>query len=204
METISALGQPCPLPVIAAKKALEKPESHGVVIRVDNKIAVENLEKMAKGMGFSNGFTYEAKANDCFEVTIAKNQSPIPDASAPQDLATPPPDGQGLVVMVSRSTFGDGDEGLGKMLMKSYVYALTELPTPPACIIFLNGGAFLTAKGSNALQDLQTLAEKGTAIYTCGACINHFGLTDGPAIGEVTNMYAIAEKTAAARSVIHI
>ena len=31
-------------------------------------------------------------------------------------------------------------------------------------------------------------------ILTCGTCLNYYGLTDKLQVGEVTNMYVIAEK----------
>ena len=34
---------------------------------------------------------------------------------------------------------------------------------------------------------------QGVRILTCGTCLNYYGLTDKLAVGEVTNMYVIAE-----------
>ena len=39
-------------------------------------------------------------------------------------------------------------------------------------------------------------------ILTCGTCLGHYGLTDKLAVGQVTNMYAIAEALAGAGKVI--
>ncbi|MDR1607153.1 MAG: sulfurtransferase TusA family protein, partial [Deltaproteobacteria bacterium] len=53
-NSINMLGQPCPLPVINAKKALrETTEGQTISVLVDNDIAVQNLSKMAKGLGHS-------------------------------------------------------------------------------------------------------------------------------------------------------
>ena len=35
---------------------------------------------------------------------------------------------------------------------------------------------------------------QGVEILTCGTCLNFYGLTDKLQVGEVTNMYVIAEK----------
>ena len=52
MEYIDAKGLPCPMPVVKVKKAFEKDDVDAVSIKVDNFIAVQNLEKMALGLGY--------------------------------------------------------------------------------------------------------------------------------------------------------
>ena len=36
--------------------------------------------------------------------------------------------------------------------------------------------------------------EQGVEILTCGTCLDHYGIKDQLAVGEVTNMYVIVEK----------
>ena len=50
--------------------------------------------------------------------------------------------------------------------------------------------------------DLKALEEQGVKILTCGTCLNHYGLTDRLAVGEVTNMYEIAEKMTQASMIV--
>ena len=38
------------------------------------------------------------------------------------------------------------------------------------------------------------MAEQGVEILTCGTCLDHYGIKDQLAVGEVTNMYVIVEK----------
>lgn len=66
--------------------------------------------------------------------------------------------------------------------------------TWPSTILFYNGGARLTCEDSASLEDLKNLASLGVEILTCGTCLNHYGLTDKLAVGDVTNMYVITEK----------
>ena len=54
--------------------------------------------------------------------------------------------------------------------------------------------AKLTVEGSPVLDDLKGLAEQGVEILTCGTCLDHYGIKDRLAVGEVTNMYVIVEK----------
>ena len=98
-----------------------------------------------------------------------------------------------LTVIISQNTMGNGDEELGKILIKSFIYSLTELPVPPRYVIFLNAGAYLTSNLSNTIEDLKKLEDNGTSILTCGTCLNYYGLEEKIAVGDVTNMYHIAE-----------
>lgn len=52
------------------------------------------------------------------------------------------------------------------------------------------------------LDDLKGLAEQGVEILTCGTCLDHFGIKDQLAVGDVTNMYVIVEKMEQAGRVV--
>jgi len=182
--------------VIETKKALA--EHSAVLVKVDNIVAVQNLEKMAKGYGCE--FYYTVGADGCFDVTImaAGHIAPIPEVST-MTLGV-----LGLGIVIGRSTMGEGSEELGKILIKGFIYSLTELPTPPEFLIFFNSGAYLTADGANTIDDLKKLEARGTQILTCGTCINFYGLDLSPAAGSITDMYGITEKMAAAANLINI
>jgi selenium metabolism protein YedF len=204
LDIIDMTGKPCPIPVIEARKALAKPGADSVRVRVDNITAVQNLEKMAKGSGY--GFSYEEKSPSAYDVAVSLDGKAPPALSAaaelPQDIVCAP--GSGLVAVIGRNTMGEGAEELGKILIKGFIYSLTELPVPPSYVFFLNSGAFLTTEGSNTIDDLKRLEEKGTKVLTCGTCLNYYGLTEKLAVGAVTNMYGITEQMAGASKVINI
>ncbi len=63
---------------------------------------------------------------------------------------------------------------------------------------------FLTAEGSNAIDDLKRLEAAGTNILSCGTCINYFELQGKLAVGSVADMYGITEKMARASNTISI
>ena len=104
--------------------------------------------------------------------------------------------------MISADHMGEGDEELGKVLIKGFIYALTEQDVLPQTILFYNGGAKLTCEESPTLEDLKSLEAQGVEILTCGTCLNHYGLTDKLQVGSVTNMYVIAEKMLGAGNVV--
>lgn len=198
-------GKQCPLPVIEAKKALEaSAPGEKVEVVVDNEIAVQNLSKMAdhKGLAVCSEKTGEHE----FLVTITAGEGNGEAAEAPvaAEEVTCTPDGRrkGMVVVLSSNQMGQGDEALGKLLMKGFVFALTQQDMLPETILLYNSGAFLSCEGSDNLEDLKTLEAQGVEILTCGTCLNHYGLAEKRQVGGVTNMYEIVEKMTKASVVV--
>jgi len=196
---IDVTGKPCPIPVIEAKKALTEPGSGGVLVRVDNIIAVQNLEKMVKGQGY--GFLCSEEQGGVYNVAISRDTEddhlPV-FHEAPQNAER-----SEFVVAIGRDTMGEGAEELGRILLKGFIYALSEFPATPGAVVFFNTGARLTSDGANTIGDLKKLEEKGATILTCGTCIDYYSLP-APAAGGVTNMYEIAEIMAKAAKVVNI
>ena len=198
-------GKQCPLPVIEAKKALEaSAPGEKVEVVVDNEIAVQNLSKMAdhKGLAVCSEKTGERE----FLVTITAGEGNGETAQTPSaaEEVTCTPDGRrkGMVVVLSSNQMGQGDEVLGKLLMKGFVFALTQQDMLPETILLYNSGAFLSCEGSDNLEDLKTLEAQGVEILTCGTCLNHYGIAEKRQVGGVTNMYEIVEKMTKASVVV--
>lgn len=202
MTRLDERGKQCPLPVIEAKRALEAAEwGEAVEVIVDNEIAVQNLKKLADHKGLA--FTSEKKGEREYVAVITagegdktgggKSQQAVLEAEEP---AVCHPDGRrkGMVVVISSREMGQGDPVLGTMLMKGFIYALTQQDMLPQTILLYNGGAFLSCEGSDNLEDLKTLEAQGVEILTCGTCLNHYGIGDKLRVGGVTNMYEIAER----------
>ena len=190
---VNAMGDACPLPVVKTLKALKSLEGAGTVTTsVDNETAVQNLTKMAK----EKGCTVEtAKVGDTeWHVTLA-TEGAVAVADAAAEAA--PFCGtavKNVVISVYTDCMGRGDDELGHKLMKAFIFAVTQQEELPATMLFYNGGAKLTCEGSPVLDDLKSLAEQGVEILTCGTCLEHYGIKDQLAVGEVTNMYVIVEK----------
>ena len=99
---------------------------------------------------------------------------------------------------------GRGDAELGDILIRGFFHTLGEVEPLPDTIIFFNSGVKLVVEGSSALDDLKSLAEKGIEILVCGTCLGHYELKDKIAVGEVSNMYTIAEMMLGAGKVISL
>ena len=192
MITVNAIGDACPIPVVKTRKAMETIKGSEVVeTLVDNEIAVENLKKMAGQMGYQvkDQKLEEGKYSVQIMVTEAekteKIQADICDCR--------PTAASDKVVVIRSNVMGEGDPELGKVLIKGFIYALSQQEELPKTILFYNGGACLTCEGSASLDDLKELEHRGVKILTCGTCLNFYGLSEKLKVGEVTNMYEIAE-----------
>lgn len=203
--TVDARGEACPIPVVRTLKALGALAGPGSVETiVDNEIAVQNLTRMGEGKGCAVE-TVQAGPGE-WRVTVSTD-APLPAGEAGVDAvacgapapAAPP---RRVVVAITSAFMGTGDDELGAKLMKGFVFALTQLDELPGCILLYNGGAHLSCEGSPVLDDLRGLAGMGVEVLTCGTCLDHYGLADKLAVGEVTNMYAIAQRLCGADLVV--
>ena len=198
MITVNAMGDNCPIPVIKTKKAiaaLTGPET--IEVLVDNEIAVQNVTKMASSSG---GKVTSEKLGDAeYKVTIEMERAPAADGA---EAVCAPDARDNTVVVVSSDRMGSGNDELGKVLIKGFIFAVTQLDTLPKTMLFYNGGATLTTEGSDSLEDLKSLEAQGVEIMTCGTCLDYYGLKDKLAVGTVTNMYSIVETMAKAGRIV--
>lgn len=201
MYTINACGKPCPIPLIETKRVVESlAEGSQVCVLVDNEIAVQNITKFA----VSRKMTYvvsQTAGEYRIELTVPAAASAAQQAPIVCEDCSPASAG-GTVVAIGSAVMGSGDDTLGDLLMKSFLFALTKQSPLPQTILCYNGGAFLTCEGSPCLEDLQNMADAGVEILTCGTCLNHYGLTEKLRVGGVSNMYEIVEKQMQARRVM--
>jgi selenium metabolism protein YedF len=201
MIQVNAMGDACPIPVVKTKNAIKELNGAGQVeTLVDNEIAVQNLTKMANQKGY--GVTSEKLEENKFRVVMTVGETDATET----EKAVPPvciPDARGnTVVVISSSYMGVGDEELGGVLIKGFIYALSQQDVLPKTILFYNGGAKLTCEDSPTIEDLKSLEAQGVEILTCGTCLNHYGLSEKLQVGGVTNMYDIVEKMTGAGLIV--
>lgn len=192
---VDARGQACPRPVIMTKKALDEINEGVVTTIVDNEVAKENVSKLAK----SSGYELEVqKGNDNeYYIHITKGEVEETNVCIPDTF-------KDMTIAFSSNIMGRGSEELGKILIKSFIYALTESTPYPATLVFYNGGVQLTSEGSEVLDDLEKLADQGVEILSCGTCLDFYGLKGKLRVGSVTNMYTILEKLKNATNTVTI
>ena len=208
MIKVDAMGDTCPIPVVKTKNAIKELKGSGEVqTLVDNEIAVQNLTKMANQKGY--GVRSQKLGEGKYEVTMTISDGNADDIATTGDSAEeeqivcyPDARKKNTVVVLASATMGAGDEELGEILMKGFIYALSQQEDLPKTILFYNGGAYLTCEGSASLDDLKELELRGVRILTCGTCLNFYGLSEKLKVGEVTNMYEIAETMSKASLIV--
>lgn len=208
MITVNAMGEACPMPVIMTKKAMAQVSgTEQMEVLVDNEVAVQNVSKMATSQGGSveavqigeneykvlisledagliNGHVVDV---DTFQIEVGDDEFMLRDNT---------------VVAFASDLMGSGNDDLGKVLMKGFIFAITQLEELPKTLLFYNGGATLTSEGSDSIDDLKHLEKEGVEILTCGTCLNYYNMSDKLLVGDVTNMYTIVEKLAGASKII--
>lgn len=195
MKQIDARKKVCPIPVVMAKEAMETEDQVQVI--VDNIIAVQNIEKMARVKGYSCSHT--AQGEDYLVMLSKTGQTP---EHAPEAPVLCPTCTGNYVIAINKEGMGQGDPVLSKKLLSAFFFALTKQDILPSVILFYNHGAYYTCQDSPLIEDLKVLEKKGVKILTCGTCLDFYGLKDKLVVGGVSNMYEIVETMAAAEKVI--
>lgn len=195
-KPVDARGLACPQPVILTRNALQ--ESDAVTTIVDNETAKSNVSRMAAKQGCQVDVE---EREDGIYVHLTKGEETV-EKAAPQ-MATTPAKGP-LVLAVPSGIMGRGDEELGGVLVRAFFHTLGEVEPLPQTIIFFNSGVKLVVQGSPVVEDLQALKAQGIEILACGTCLGHFQLKDKVAVGEVSNMYTIAETLLSAGKVVSL
>jgi selenium metabolism protein YedF len=190
-KVIDCRGLTCPKPVIMTKKELDSMEQGELISIVDNEVAKENLRKLSESLGAD--CSVEEK-DGLYYVKITKKIGSKAVFS----------DDKNLVILAGSDVLGNGDDTLGRALMKSYLFALSESDTIPKTMLFLNGGVKLTTEGSEVLESLEKLLSMGVEIMPCGTCLDFFKLKDKLVIGTITNMYTIVDKMNSASNTIKL
>lgn len=91
-------------------------------------------------------------------------------------------------VFIISDRIGRGDEALGALLMRNFLYSLARAEESPKAVMLMNGGVRLACEGSESLDDLRLLAEKGVAVKACGTCLDYLGLKEALVVGSVGAM----------------
>lgn len=196
-KIIDARGKNCPMPVIMAKKEIDG----GVkffTVQVDNKIAVENLSKLASSQGFEVKVT---EVNGNFDVKFSNGCEECEEILAKVENRKPLGDWS---IFVNKSTIGVGNEELGETLIKMFLYTISESEDYPKSILFMNDGVKVPTLNEQASEHLKELESHGVDLLVCGACLNFYGLEDKLSVGRVSNMYEIVEEMKVVSKVITI
>ncbi len=110
----------------------------------------------------------------------------------------------GTVVIFHAETMGRGDDALGAKLTGSFLRTLGTVDAKPDAIVFYNSAVKLLGEGSPHLDALRALHAAGVDLLACVTCLEHYDLTRRLAVGAVSNMREIVQRTMGAAKVVTV
>lgn len=108
------------------------------------------------------------------------------------------------VIIVNSDTMGRGDSALGAKLMSAFLRTLAGQAPAPDALVFYNSAVRLLAPDTPHLESLRALDAAGVDLLACITCLEFYALTEAIAVGAVSNMREIVQRTLAADRVVTI
>ena len=203
MKELDCRGMNCPAPVLHVRDALASEASHEITVLVDNEAARQNVSRFLEHQSYQ---VTSEEEGELFRVVAARGEgtSSAAPASSPSSALKPGVGSKKIMVLITSSHMGHGDDALGDMLMFNFIKTLKEFGPDLWLVAFVNSGVCFTSEGSEAVPFLRELAANGVQILACGACLAYFHILDKMQVGEVTNMLDIVTGMRQADSVVTI
>lgn len=194
MKTIDCRNMACPAPVVTVKNALKQDSE--IKVMLDDGAPRENVARFARNRGFN---VQEERGGDGWLLIVSKTEGASSEtafSAAPSEV--------GRELLITSERLGEGPEELGKLLMKNFIHTLLEAVEPPSRIFFMNSGVLLAIEGSEVYEALEKLHGMGVEIFSCGLCLDYFGLKEKTRIGNTTNMLATVESMLSSTAMIKV
>lgn len=96
------------------------------------------------------------------------------------------------IVYINSEFLGTGSDELGKILIRNFLLTLADSGDRINAFFLVNSGVKLACEGSHVLDVLKKISEAGTLIYSCGTCLDYFGLKSALVCGAAGNMKMLA------------
>lgn len=215
---VDVRGSVCPTPVIETKKASDGAPKRVIKTLVDNEVSRDNVVKFGQSQGYLTTVHQEGKDFSITMVppdlegaaplvqTTGENkesmlgailESSVMSSSNSPDLSSSLTVKQSnltkRVLLMTKDYLGEGNQDLGRNLMKTFWACLAEADAKPKAIYFINSAVKMVAQDSDHLDNLKQLADDGVEIAACGICLDFYHLKESVAVGSITNLYAITE-----------
>jgi selenium metabolism protein YedF len=192
MKIVDTRGLTCPAPLIKTRQGItEAAADEAVQVIIDNRTSLGNVKRYLA----DNKLTFTVREEDDLayitvnpgertEMSTNEEEYCAPEASSP-------PRRRNTVVAVTSEKMGSGDDELGAKLMVTFFRTLVMVEPAPDSVVFYNSGVKLAMDDSPVLDFIKELMAKGTSVYLCTTCINHFNIKDRLPAGSFSDMYQI-------------
>lgn len=192
MKIVDTRSLKCPAPLIKTRQGLtEAAADEAVQVIIDNKTSLGNVKRYLA----DNKLTFTVREDgDLAYVTVTRGEK-TDMSTNDEEYCTPEADfplrRRNTVVAVTSDKMGSGDDELGAKLMVTFFRTMVMVEPAPASVVFYNSGVKLAMDDSPLLDYIKELIAKGTTIYLCTTCINHFNIKDRLPVGSFSDMYQI-------------
>jgi len=189
---VDVRGTACPQPVIKAKQTMKNKEKFSILMSQPDQ--ADNVTRMAEHAGWTVEKTEMA---DHLKLTLKPEGLTREPEILPEDLTCSFSASEnihsGSLLVIASEFMGRGDPSLGKLLMHAFINTLNELDVKPERILLFNSAVKLAVTDSPVIESLIKLAENNVEILVCGTCLEYYQIRDKLLVGNVSNMYDIAE-----------
>ena len=96
------------------------------------------------------------------------------------------------------------DRQVGKVLLETYIYTLSELEFLPKSIILFNEAVLLTLPVSDCYLYLKRLQDRGVEVLVCDTSATYYNIVKKMQIGKLIGMKTIIEKQLGTTKLINI
>ncbi len=194
MEILDCRGQQCPQPVVQTRKLMLAQPDRTFKVLVDDDVSRDNVTRLAKSLGYTANII---QAEATFEISLTPGA--VPEKTIVGTTKPGP-----TVIFIASDEMGRGDAKLGQILMKNFIFTLIESDTSPDAIYFVNNGVKLTVGGSDVIEPLAELANRGVDIASCGLCLEFFNVKETLAVGRISNMLELVNALEGAGNIIRL
>jgi selenium metabolism protein YedF len=192
MKIVDTRGLTCPAPLIKTRQGLtEAAADEAVQVIIDNKTSLGNVKRYLADNKLT--FTVREEGDQAY-ITVNPGEKTEMSTNEEEYCApevTSQPRRHNTVVAVTSDKMGSGDDGLGAKLMVTFFRTLVMVEPAPDSVVFYNSGVKLAMDDSPVLDFIKELLSKGTSVYLCTTCINHFNIKDRLPVGSFSDMYQI-------------
>ena len=120
---VNAMGKQCPIPVVMTKKVIDNAAvGDEIEILIDNETAVNNLSRLANKTGCT--FVSEKLGDKKYQVKMAVKTEQTGGTLEEEEFVCEAPHKKVTVAVISSNVMGNGDDELGKILIKGIVDAV--------------------------------------------------------------------------------
>ena len=180
MVFLDLRGMECPKPVIETKQSIKNGQ-FPIKVVVNGLAPKENITRVLDNIKAQYQITTESDGTEfLISYAVIDNQEDDTEVCFTKNAKEK--------VFLFKGDFIGADEVLGKKLASGFLKTIQDLESKPKKIIFINSGVKLTTSDETELnQALENLENSGIEIYSCGICLEYFGLSEQLKIGKIGN-----------------